>query len=112
MRDDQDPTIGRLFAQHDRNLPPDDFVPKVVRRIEEQQRVRRVYRILAVTACLVLGALGAPWIVQITSMLIELTAMGVSSIGPLLCVPLTWLVVGATAVGCSPVIYLWRTGRW
>jgi hypothetical protein len=45
-------------------------------------------------------------------MLIELTAAGVSTIGPLLYIPLTWWVVSATAVGCSPVIYLWRTGRW
>jgi hypothetical protein len=112
MREDQDPIIGRLFAQHDQNLPPEDFVPKVVRRTEEQKRVRRVYRIGTVTVCLVLLALSAPWVAQVTSMLIELTAAGVSTIGPLLYIPLTWWVVSATAVGCSPVIYLWRTGRW
>jgi hypothetical protein len=112
MRDNQDPVIRRLFAEQDHNLPPDDFVLQLGKRIDDQRSVRRVHRILAIIACLVLATLSAPWVAQITSTLIELTAAGISTIGPHLYVPVAWLVVGATAAGCSPVIYLWRTGRW
>jgi hypothetical protein len=108
---DQDPVILRLFAAQDQSQPSDDFMLKLARRIDERQRARRIYSVLAVIACLVLSTLSAPWVVQITSTLIELTAVRISNIGPLLYEPLTWLVVGAAA-GCSPVIYLWRTGRW
>jgi hypothetical protein len=112
MRDDQDPMILRLFARQDQSRPSDDFMLKLAKRIDEQQRARRVYWSLAIIACLLLSALGAPWIAQTTSALIELTAVGISSIGPLLYVPLTWIVLSAVVAGCSPVIYLWRTGRW
>jgi hypothetical protein len=112
MSDSQDPIIRRLFTEQDQSLPSDDFMLKLSKRIDERQRVRRVYRVLAISACLVLSTVSAPWVAQITSTLIEFTAGGINSIGPLLHAPLTRLVVGATAVGCSPVIYLWRTGRW
>jgi hypothetical protein len=112
MRDDQDPIISRLFAEQDQSLPPDDFMLKLGSRMDRRQRVRRIYRVGAIVACLILSTLSAPWIAQITSTLIELTAAGISTSGPLLHAPLTWLVVGASAIGCCPVIYLWRTGRW
>jgi hypothetical protein len=112
MRDDQDPTIRRLFAEQDLSLAPDDFMLKLGKRIDRLQRARRAYRTLAMVACLLLSTLSAPWIAQITSTLIELAGAGVSTIGPRLYVPLTWLLVGATVAGCSPIIYLWRTGRW
>lgn len=112
MRDDQDPIIGRLFAEQDPGLPPDDFMLRLGKRLDEQERARRVYRVLAIIACLALSALSAPWVAQITSAtLIGITEVG-NTMGTLLYLPLTWLVVGATAAGCSPVIYLWRTGRW
>lgn len=112
MSDHPDPLISRLFAEQDQSLPPDDFVLKLTKRVDKQQRVRHVYRVLAIVACLVLATLSAPWVAQITSTMIELTAVGIGTISPLLFMPLTWSVVGATAAGCSPVIYLWRTGRW
>lgn len=112
MRDDQDPVIWRLFAEQGQGLPPDDFNLKLSKRMHERQRVRLAYRVLAIAACLVASILSAPWVAQFTSTLIELTAAGIGIIGPHLYLPLTWLVVAATAAGCSPVIYLWRTGRW
>jgi H+/Cl- antiporter ClcA len=112
MSDHLDPAISRLFAEQDQSLPPSDFMPKLINRLDKQKRVRRVYRVLAIVACLILLVLGAPWVAQITSTLIELTAAGVSTMSPLFFAPLTWLLVCATAAGCSPVIYLWRTGRW
>lgn len=112
MRDDQDPIISRLFAEQDQSLPPDDFMLKLGKGIDKQQRVRRVYKLVAILACVVLPILSAPWIARFMSTLIELTAVGINTVGPHLFVPLTWLVVVATAAGCSPVIYLWRTGRW
>jgi hypothetical protein len=112
MRDDQDPVLGRLFAEQGQALPPDDFMLRLSKRMHERQRVRRAFRVFALAACLVLSLLSAPWIAQFTSMLIELAAAGVSTVGPHVYWPLTWLVVAATAAGCSPVVYLWRTGRW
>jgi hypothetical protein len=112
MHDNRDPIISRLFAEQDQSLASDDFVLKLGKRIDTQQRQRRVYRVVAIVVCLVLSALSAPSIAQITSTLIELIAVGISTAGTLLYVPLTWLVVVATVAGCSPVIYLWRTSRW
>lgn len=112
MHDNRDPIISRLFAEQDQSLSSDDFVLKLGERIDKQQRKRRVYRAVAIVACLVLSTLCAPWIAQITSTLIELMAVSFSTVGALLYVRLTWLVIVATAAGCSPVIYLWRTDRW
>ncbi len=112
MSDSQDPIIRRLFTEQDQSLPSEHFMLQLGKQMDNRQRVRRVYRVLAMIACLVLSVLCAPWVAQITSTLIELTAVGISAIGPPLHAPLTRLVVGATALGCSPVIYLWRTGRW
>jgi hypothetical protein len=112
MRDDQDSVIWRLFAEQSHALPSEDFTLKLSKRMYERQRVRRGYRVLAIVACMVVSILSAPWVAQLTSTLIELAAVGIGTIGPYLYGPLTWLVVGATATGCSPVIYLWRTGRW
>lgn len=112
MSDDLDPTILRLFAEQDQSLPASDFMLKLGNRLARQTGVRRAYRILAIGGCLILSVLSAPWVAQITSTLIERTAAGIHNTGPLFNAPLTWLVVGATAAGCSPVIYLWRTGRW
>ena len=112
MRNDQDPVIRRLFAEQVQGLQSDDFMLQLGKRMDKRQRVRSVYRVLAMIACLVLSILCAPWVAQITSTLIELTVVGINATGPLSHRPLTWLVVGATAAGCSPVIYLWRTGRW
>jgi H+/Cl- antiporter ClcA len=111
MHNDQDPII-RLFAEQNQGLPSDDFMLQLGKRMEKRRRVRRIFRVFAITACLALSMLCAPWVAQITSTLIDLTATGASSISPLLYVPLTWILVVATAAGCSPVIYLWRTGRW
>jgi hypothetical protein len=112
MRDDQDPVLWRLFAGQGEAPPPDDFMLKLSKRMQERQRVRRAYRVFAIAACLVVSLPSAPWVAQFTSTLIELTAAGIGTIGPHVYWPLTWLVVAATATGCSPVIYLWRTGRW
>jgi hypothetical protein len=112
MRDTQDLVLRRLFAEQDENLPADDFTLKLGRRMDRQKRARRLYRVLAVLACLVLSALSTPWVAQGTSNLIELTAMGLRAMSPLQYHPLTLFIAGATAIGCSPVIYLWRTGRW
>lgn len=112
MCNDQDPIISQLFTDQDQSLPPDSFMLKLGERIDKQQRARRVYRGLAIAACLLLAILCAPWVAQITSTLIELTVGGVSAISPIFRDPLTWLVAGATAAGSSPVLYLWRTGRW
>lgn len=112
MREPQDLVIRRLFTEQDENLPADDFMLKLGRRMDRQKRARHVHRVLALIACLVLSGLSAPWVAQGTSTLIELTAVGIRAIGPLLYHPLTLLIVGATAAGCSPIIYLWRTDRW
>jgi hypothetical protein len=112
MRDDKDHTLVRLFAEQDQSLPPDDFVLRLARRIDDQQQARGIYRNLAVTACLVLSLLSAPWFAELASDLAGLTAAGISSIAPLLYMPLTWMVVSATMAGFSPVLYLWWTGRW
>jgi hypothetical protein len=112
MHDTQDLVIRRLFAEQDENLPADDFMLKLGTRIDRQKRARRRYRLLATLACLVLSGLCAPWAAQGTSNLIELAEMGLRDLGPLLYHPLTLLLAVATAIGCSPVIYLWRTGRW
>jgi hypothetical protein len=112
MHDTQDLQIRRLFAEQDVNLPADDFMLKLGTRIDQQKRARRLYRVLAILACLILSVLCAPWAAQGTSNLIELTATGLSDLGPLLYHPLTLFLAVATAIGCSPVIYLWRTGRW
>lgn len=112
MDETQDVRIRRLFAEQDKNLPADDFMLKLDRRIDEKKRARRFYRKLAIFLCFVLSALSAPWIAQGASSLIELTAMGVHAMGPLVYRPLTLFLAGATAIGCLPVIYLWRTGRW
>jgi hypothetical protein len=113
MRDDQDPLILRLFAEQDQSPPPDDFMRRLGERIDAQQRVQGRYRVLATIACVVLAAVSAPWIAQITSNVIELALVGISSPGPIRDLPpLTWVLIGATAAGCTPVLYLWRTGRW
>jgi len=112
MRDDHDPVIWRLFAEQGQALPPDDFMLKLSKRMHGRQRVLRAYRGLAIAACLVVSLISAPWVAQFTSTLIELAAAGVSTVGPHVYWPLTWLVIAATAAGCSPVVYLWRTGRW
>jgi hypothetical protein len=112
MSDEKDPVIWRLFAEQDQRLPSEDFMFRLGRRIDAQQRARRVRGAVAIIACLLLSALIAPWIAQLTAVLIGLAAATVSASGPLLSRPLIWLVVGATLAGCSPVIYLWRTGRW
>ena len=112
MRDDQDPVIRRLFAEQEKSRPVDDFILELSERIDARERVRRLYGVLAVVLGLALAALSAPWIAQATSMLIELTAAALSGGGPLLHAPLAWMVLAATAVGWSPVIYLWRTSRW
>jgi hypothetical protein len=112
MSDHLDLTILRLFAEQDQSLPASDFMLKLGNLLVRQRRVRRAYRFLAIGACLGLSALSAPWVAQVTSTIIEFTAAGIRTTGPLFNAPLTWLVVGATAAGCSPVLYLWRTGRW
>jgi hypothetical protein len=112
MHDTQDLVIRRLFAEQDENLPADDFMLKLGKRIDRQKRARRLYRVLAILACLVVSVACAPWAAQGMSNLIELTATGLTDLGPLLFHPLTLFLVGATIIGCSPVIYLWRTGRW
>lgn len=112
MRDEQDPVIRRLFAEQEKSRPVDDFILELSERIDARERVRRLYGVLAVVLGLALAALSAPWIAQATSMLIELTAAALSGGGPLLRAPLAWMVLAATAVGWSPVIYLWRTSRW
>jgi hypothetical protein len=109
MRSEHDPDIRRLFAEQERSRPSDDFMLELSKRIDARQRVRRFNGILAIVACLVLSAVSAPWIAQIASALVDFTAAGVR--GPMQA-PVAWLVVGATVVGWSPVIYLWRTGRW
>jgi hypothetical protein len=112
MRDNQDPLIGRLFAEQDQTGRSDDFLRQVSQRVDKRQRVRRVYKRLALLACLVLSMLSALWIARGAALLIELAALGIGAIGPLLYEPVTWLVVGATVAAWSPIIYLWRTGRW
>ena len=111
MRSDQDPDIRRLFAEQERSRPSDDFMLRLAKRIDARQRVRRINGILAIVVCLVLSAVSAPWIAQSASALVDLTAAGIRTAGPLQS-PMIWLIVAATAVGWSPVIYLWRTGRW
>ena len=76
------------------------------------QANRNLYRVLAILACLVLSVVCAPWAAQGMSNLISLTAT--NNLGPLLNPPfyLVPSLAGATAIGCLPVIYLWRTGRW
>ena len=112
MRDDQDLVIRQLFAEQNQDLPANDFMLKLTRRLERQKRARRAYRTFAIIACMALSALVAPWVAQGTSILIGLTAVVFSTVGPHLYQPLTMLMAAATAAGCSPVIYLWRTGRW
>ncbi len=112
MQDDQDPVISQLFSEQAQSLPPDGFVLQLGKRIGQRQRKLRFYRVFAIAACLLLAILSSPWVAQTTSTLIELTADGGGTIGPLFYAPLTWILAGATAAGCSPVIYLWRTGRW
>ena len=112
MSDHQDPLISRLFAEQEQSLPADDFMLQLCKRLDKRQRELRFYRVLAIAACLVLSALSAPWVANIASTLIDLTAAGIRTTGPIFYASLTWLVVGATAAGCSPVVYLWRTGRW
>jgi hypothetical protein len=112
MRDTQDLVLRRLFAEQDENLPADDFMLKLGRRMDRQKRTSRLYRVLTNLAFLLLSALGAPWVAQGTSNLIEFTATGLRAMGPLLYHPLTLFIAGATAIGCLPVIYLWRTSRW
>jgi hypothetical protein len=111
-RDDQDPVLRRLFAEQGQALPSDDFTLKLSNRMHKRQRVRRAYRVAAIVACMAVSILSAPWVAQSTSTLIELTAAGMGTIGQHLYGPLTRLVGGATALGCLPAIYLWRTGRW
>ena len=113
MSDDLDPMIRRLFAEQDQSPRSDDFMLHLGKRIDRQQRMQRVHGRLVRAACLVLSVLAAPWVAQGASALIELVAATFTGAGPLFNVPLTWwVVVGGTIVGCSPIIYLWRTGRW
>ena len=112
MHDNEDLVIRRLFAEQDENLPADDFMLKLGTRLDRQKRARRLYRVLAILACLVVSAVCTPWAAQGMSNLIELTATGLSDLGPLLYHPLTLFLALATAIGCAPVVYLWRTGRW
>jgi hypothetical protein len=112
MSDDQDPMIRRLFAENEQSLPPDDFMLRLGERMNARERARRVQGIAAAVACLVLSALAAPWIAQITATLIDFASGGISTVVPLLSAPLTWLAVGTAAALCSPIVYLWRTGRW
>ena len=112
MRDDQDPVLRRLFAEQGQALSADDFTLKLSNRMHKRQRVLRAFRVAAIVACMVVSLLSAPWVAQSTSTLIELTATGVGTIGQHLYGPLTWLVVVTSVVGCSPAIYLSRTGRW
>jgi hypothetical protein len=112
VRDDQDPGIARLFAEQDRSLPPDDFMIKLGKRIDARQRVQHARRVLAIIACLVVATLAAPWLAQLMAAVVDLASLGVGNLGALYYAPITWLVVGSIVAACSPVIYLWRTGRW
>lgn len=112
MHDEQDPVLRRLFAQQEKSLPSEDFMLRLGKRIDARERMRRGRLLLAIGGSVALAALSAPWVAQAASALIQLAAAGIGASDPLLQLPLTWLVLGATAVGCLPVIYLWRTGRW
>lgn len=112
MRDEQDPIIWRLFAEQQKSRSSADFMLRLGKRIDARERMHRAYGILTIAACVILAMLSAPWVAQGTSKLIELLVVGIGTSEPLFHVPLTWLLLGATAAGCSPVIYLWRTDRW
>ena len=112
MQDDQDPVLRRLFAEQERSRPSDEFMTRLGRQIDARQRSGRVRGIVAIAACLVLSALVAPLVAEGASRLVDLAVAGFRSGGLFRRDSLTWLVACATVLGWSPVIYLWRTGRW
>lgn len=112
MHNDHDPIVSQLFTMQDRSLPPGDFVSKLDERIDKHQRTWRTIRALAFVSGLLLVTISVPWIAQFTSTLIEFAAAGIGTMSPIFHEPLAWLTACATAAGSSPVIYLWRTGKW
>lgn len=112
MHNDQDPILSQLFTAQDQSLQSGDFVLKLDARIDKHQRIRQTLRVFALVSSMLLVAISVPWVAQFTSTLIELAAAGVVTMSPIFHEPLAWLTAGATAAGSSPVIYLWRTGRW
>ena len=112
MHNDHDPIVSQFFTVQDRSLPSGDFVLKLDERVDKYQRTRRTIRALAFVSSLLLVTISVPWIAQFTSTLIECAAAGMGTMSPIFHEPLAWLTAGATAAGSSPVIYLWRTGRW
>jgi hypothetical protein len=111
MHDDPDPVIQRLFAEQDTGPPSDDFARSLRRRMDEQQRVRAVWQVLATAACLVVATLSAPSVAQIASTLMELAVARLSTPGAI-SAPVMGFLVCATMAGFLPVVYLCRTGRW
>lgn len=112
MRDDQDSCVMRLFTAQEQRLPADDFVPQFIRRLDREQRNRRIYIALAVVVGVVLTAWVAPWITQTLSIMIDLTSVGVDAVVAVLQWPLAWLVAAALLLALMPILYLWRTSRW
>jgi len=109
MRDEQDVFLTRLFSEQDQVLPNVDFLKQLVGRMEREQRKQRAYSIVVVFAILVLGAIAAPWVAQMTSILVDLLAAATNAIEAVFASPIAWLAGGALAFAFLPVVYLWRT---
>jgi len=111
MRDEQDALLTRLFAEQERSLPEAGFLRQFVTRLEREYRKQRTYSIVAAIAILALGVAIAPWVAQVSSVVLELTAAATDAIGAVLASPIAWLVGGALAFAFLPVVYVWRTWR-
>ena len=111
MHADRDPQLARLFAHQNEPLPATDFMAQLERRLQRAQRKHRVHSVSVVAAILAIAVIVAPSVMQVTSVIIDLTAAGFGKLDSLLLSPIAWLVIGSLAVALAPLLYVWRTLR-
>ena len=112
MIDDRDPLLTRLFAAQSQPARGSDFMAQFINRLERDWRNRRTYRMVMMVGGVIVAALLAPRIAQLTATAIGSVAAGITATRSLLNFPMAWLVVCSMVAGFLPVIYLGVTRRW
>jgi hypothetical protein len=112
MIDDRDSLLTRLFAEQSQPAHGSDFMAQFTNRLERDWRNRRTYRIVMMVGGVIVAALLAPWIAQLTATAIGSVAAGITATRSLLNLPMAWLVVCSMVASLLPVIYLGITRRW
>ena len=112
MIEERDTILTRLFAEQSQPAHGSEFMAQFVSQLERDWRNRRIYRIGMMIAGVIVAALLAPWIAQLTATAIGSVAAGITATRSLLNFPMAGLVVCTMVTGLLPVIYLGITRRW